>query len=91
MGTAYPDHVRLSLICMTLSHRINRTRATDNDKSSTALVESFHRYRGLIIRSLNDDIDVERRRTSDVVIAGVVALLLADVSRSFRQLKKNQC
>lgn len=78
-GTAFPDYLRLSIICMTLSHRINRTR---NDIQSNALAETFFRYRGLVIRSLNDDINLEHRRTADVIIAGIITLLLADVSQS---------
>ena len=63
---------------MTLSHQINRTR---NEPHSNALAEKFFRYRGLAIRSLSEDISVEYKRTADIVIAGIVTLLLADVSR----------
>lgn len=76
-GTLFPDHVRLGLVCMTLSHRINRTRDAGQ---SNALTETFYRYRGLAIQSLRDDIDVEHKRTSDIVLAGVMTLLLLDVS-----------
>lgn len=62
---------------MTLSHRINRAR---HSPQSRDLIESFYLYRGLAIRSLSEDIDVEGRRTGDVVIAGIVTLLLLDVS-----------
>jgi hypothetical protein len=62
---------------MTLSHRINRTRGGGHYK---ALTESYHHYRGLAIRSLREDLDVEHKRTGDVVLAGIVSLLLSDVS-----------
>lgn len=76
-GTIAPEHLRLGYICMTLSHRINRMR---NDPQCSALVETFYRYRGQIIHSLSEDIDVAHKRTGNIVIAGVIALLLADVS-----------
>ncbi|KIX09109.1 uncharacterized protein Z518_00187 [Rhinocladiella mackenziei CBS 650.93] len=63
---------------MTLSHRINRTR---NDLQCNALAESFYRYRGNVIRSLREDINVEHKRTGDIVIAGIMSLLLADVQQ----------
>lgn len=65
---------------MTLSHRINRTRDGNHSK---ALAESFYRYRGLAIRSLREDIDVEHRRTGDIVLAGVMSLLLSDVQQGY--------
>ncbi|KAJ5095677.1 hypothetical protein NUU61_005033 [Penicillium alfredii] len=72
----FPDHVRLGMVCTTLSHCINRSRG--GDSQSTALTKTFYRYRGLIIRSLCDDINVEHKRTSPLVIAGMLNLLLAD-------------
>ncbi|OIW28760.1 C6 zinc finger domain-containing protein [Coniochaeta ligniaria NRRL 30616] len=79
-GTLFPDHIRLSIVCMTLSHRINRTRDVGHSK---ALAESFYHYRGLAIRSLREDIDVEHKRTGDVVLAGIVSLLLSDVQQGY--------
>lgn len=76
-GTTLPDYLRLGLVCMTLSHRINRTR---NDPQCNVLAETFYWYRGLVIRSLNEDISVEHKCTGDIVIAGIITLLLADVS-----------
>ncbi|KAI0456998.1 putative C6 finger domain protein [Xylaria acuta] len=73
-----PDYLRLSFVCMTLSHRINRAR---HNPQSRDLIESFYRYRGLAIRSLSEEIEVEDRRTGDVVIAGIVTLLLLDVQQ----------
>jgi hypothetical protein len=63
---------------MTLSHRMNRTR---DDPCSNPLAVTFFRYRGLVIRSLRSDIDRGHKRTGDVVLAGIITLLLIDVSR----------
>ncbi|KAI0543420.1 putative C6 finger domain protein [Xylaria curta] len=71
-----PDYLRLGFLCMTLTHRINRAR---HNPQSKGLIESFYRYRGLAIRSLSEDINIEDRRTSDVTIAGIITLLLLDV------------
>ncbi|RYP55618.1 hypothetical protein DL769_010108 [Monosporascus sp. CRB-8-3] len=73
-----PDYLRLSLICMTLNHRINRTRG---DPHYGRLVKTFYQYRGIMIRSLSDDINVEHKRTSNAVIAGIMTLLLTDVQQ----------
>jgi hypothetical protein len=62
---------------MTLSHRINRTRS---DPQSKPLAEKFYLYWGLAVRSLNEQLDVQDRQTSDLVMAGIMTLLLADVS-----------
>ncbi|KAK3369816.1 C6 zinc finger domain-containing protein [Podospora didyma] len=81
-GIVFPDYVRLSLVCMTLSHRVNRTRSDhDTYEQSGLLAETFYRYRGIIIRSLNEDINVESKRTSDAVLAGIISLLLADAQQ----------
>jgi len=63
-----------------LTHRINRTRS---GRQSKALTETYYRYRGLAIRSLREDIDRACRRTSDVVLAGIMTLMLSDVCRRF--------
>lgn len=76
-ANTYPRYLLLSFVCMSLGHRINRTR--DNSRSN-ALIETFHRYRGAAIRALSEDINVEHMRTSDCMIAGIVTCLLADVS-----------
>jgi ABC-type phosphate transport system permease subunit len=62
---------------MTLSHRINRTA---NRSESKDLVHRFYFYWGHAVHSLNEHLDVVESRTSDMVIAGMMALLLADVS-----------
>jgi hypothetical protein len=77
-SAAFPDHVRLSLVCMTLSHRINRLRnETDN---CNVLAERFYRYRGHAIRSLSDDVGIPRKQYGDVLLVSITSLLLADVS-----------
>lgn len=63
---------------MTLSHRMNQTR---DDPHSKSLAVTFYRYRGLVIRSLRGDINQGHKRSSDVVLAGIITLLLIDVSR----------
>lgn len=51
-----------------------------HDPDSAMLGKAFFRYRGLMIRSLNDDINIQDRRSDDVVLAGILTLMLADVS-----------
>lgn len=59
-----------------------------NRTTNNALAEPFYRYRGNAIRSLKETIDGKHQRTADVVIAGIITLLLIDVSRPFmRQWK----
>ncbi|RHZ67331.1 uncharacterized protein CDV56_107698 [Aspergillus thermomutatus] len=77
-GAAHPDYLRLGIVCMTLSHRMNRTR---NYPRSHPLAVTFFRYRGLVIRSLSVDIDEGHRRMGDVVIAGIITLLLIDAQQ----------
>ncbi|KAF9888837.1 hypothetical protein FE257_008206 [Aspergillus nanangensis] len=48
----HPDYIRLVIVCMTLSHRINRSR---DDAACPTLARSFFHYRGQLIRSLRDD------------------------------------
>jgi hypothetical protein len=79
-GAAHPEYLRLGIVCMTLSHRMNQTR---DDPHSKSLAVTFYRYRGLAIRSLRSDINDGNKRTGDVVLAGIITLLLIDVSRNF--------
>ncbi|KAM0100700.1 hypothetical protein ACP6JE_004703 [Aspergillus fumigatus] len=51
-----------------------------NDPQSKSLAVTFYRYRGLVIRSLRNDINQGHKRASDVVLAGIITLLLVDVS-----------
>lgn len=77
-GIMFPDHLRISLISITLAHRMNRM---GHGLESNALAETLYEHRGIMIRSLNEDIGVESRRTSDTVMAGIMTLLLSDVRR----------
>lgn len=51
-----------------------------NDGCQNSLAQSFYHFRGIIIRSLREDIEVRHNRNGDLLVAGVIALLLADVS-----------
>lgn len=53
---------------------MNRTR-------DAALSERFYLYRGAAIRSLRQYLDQESHHVTDAALAGIVSLLLADVSR----------
>ena len=75
--TRHPDHIRMVIVCMTLSHRMIRIR---KESGSQTLMRDFFHYRGRLIRSLSDDIQTEHKRTSDLVIAGMLTLLLVDVT-----------
>lgn len=70
------------MVCMALSHRMNRTRG-DPFANHRALTERFYICRGKAIRSLRDCLDMETHYTDDMIIAGIVTLLLADVSPTF--------
>ncbi|KAE8142861.1 fungal-specific transcription factor domain-containing protein [Aspergillus pseudotamarii] len=74
----HPDHIRLVIVCMTLSHRMNRAR---HGPECHALARNFFHYRGQLIRSLSDDIKVEHKCMSDLVIAGILTLLLVDAQQ----------
>lgn len=76
--SAYPNYVRLIIVCMSLSHQMCRSEEQYN-----ALSRKFFHYRGLIISGLRDDITVEHKSTSNFVIAGMLTLLLVDVSQSY--------
>lgn len=47
---------------------------------SRVLARSFYEFRGKAIRGLNEMIGVEKQRAGDAVIAGILMLLLTDVS-----------
>lgn len=82
-----PDFLQLSMVCMTLSHQMNRTR---DGARCDMLMEPFYQYRGNAIRSLNSEINVEHKRTADIVIAGIMMLLLIDVSHFSSKQMENQ-
>lgn len=50
------------------------------DVQSNSLAKTFFRYRGLVIRSLSEEIKTVHKRSTNFVIAGVLMLLLVDVS-----------
>lgn len=54
---------------------------------SKELSRSFYEFRGKAIRGLNEMIGVEKQRTGDVVLAGILMLLLSDVSGADIQIR----
>lgn len=64
------------MVCMTLSHRINQLR----HRECTTLAERFYHYRGLALQSLNKNLHMAEGIISDFALAGVVTLMLVDVS-----------
>lgn len=80
MGIAKPDHTRLGLICMILSHRMIQTA---DDPASKALEKTLYSYRGRMIRSLNEEISLAETWNSQVALVGILTLLLLDVSFVF--------
>ncbi|OHX00372.1 C6 zinc finger domain-containing protein [Colletotrichum incanum] len=78
MAAAAPDLLRYGMVCMVLSHRGSQT----NDvQLSRLLVEKFYLYWGFAVRSLRENLDTPRSRTSDVFIAGVLTLMLTDIQQ----------
>lgn len=85
-ATMLPEFLQLGMVCMTLSHRMNRTR---NEPRYETLAETFYQYRGNAIRSLNESINVDHKCTADIIIAGIITLLLTDVSRHSETMNTN--
>lgn len=75
-GITRPDYVRFSLIGMTLGYRINQT--TDRNQQEF-LAKSYCEYRGRVIQSLTRSIQAQYNQPNDLILAGIMALLLADV------------
>lgn len=74
---------------MIMSHRINQT---SNALHLKPLMEKFYFYWGLAVRSLNDYLNMEDKRAGNTIIAGILTLLLADVSHFYpRILKAIRC
>ncbi|KAK0643770.1 C6 zinc finger domain-containing protein [Cercophora newfieldiana] len=75
---AVPDHLSLSLVCMTLSHRLHRLRTNPGRHD---LVNRLCRYRGDVLRSLNSEIGSEHHdgRKGNLLLAGIMSFLLADI------------
>ncbi|KAK4098861.1 C6 zinc finger domain-containing protein [Parathielavia hyrcaniae] len=80
-ASSSPDYLRFAMLCMTLSHRMNRTRG-DPGAHHKDMAERFYKYRGDAIRSLREFISVEGQCTADVAVAGIVSLLLADAQQA---------
>lgn len=80
-GIAHPDYLRLGLVCTAVSHRMNRTRNNLSSDQLRSLEETLLHYHGAIIRSLSRDIGEQDTQPRDTTIAGIITLLLADVSR----------
>ena len=74
------------MLCMALSHRMNRTRGSPW-ADHRALAERFYMYRGNAIRSLRESLNLESHCTDNIAIAGIVTLLLADVSTAPRMVR----
>ncbi|TGO56766.1 hypothetical protein BELL_1380g00030 [Botrytis elliptica] len=70
-----PHYLQSGMVCMTLSHRMNRSRDHPELK---ALAQKFYMYRGNAIRSLTEEFNVEDKCAADSVIAGALTLLLID-------------
>jgi hypothetical protein len=86
-GTAMPEYLRFSFVCMTLSHQMNRA---SDDTQSRSLTRNFYHYRGLVLRSLAQDLGLEGRLKDDVAIAGIMSLLLLDVSPQRQEFPMNR-
>jgi hypothetical protein len=63
-------------VCMTLGHRMNRTRGDPRYKD---LVEVYYHHRGGALRSLNEEISGRGTQHGDSLLAGIISFLLADV------------
>ncbi|KAL2133519.1 hypothetical protein VTI74DRAFT_2205 [Chaetomium olivicolor] len=75
-GAMAPDYLRFGMVCMTLSHRINRLRS---EAPSKILTQRFYQYWGLAVRSLNEHLNSEKTRMGDMIVAGIMTLLLTDI------------
>ncbi|KAF3765324.1 putative C6 finger domain protein [Cryphonectria parasitica EP155] len=49
----------------------------------STLLGEYHRYRGLILRSLVQDTNLENKWGGDMLLTGIVSFLIADVSQLF--------
>lgn len=68
------------MLCMIMSHRVNQTK---NVLQLKPLMEKFYFYWGLAVRSLNEYINMDHKRAGNTIIAGILTLLLADVSQVY--------
>ncbi|KAL4794110.1 fungal-specific transcription factor domain-containing protein [Aspergillus venezuelensis] len=76
-GISRPDFLRLDIVCVALNHRINSSQDVTVRQS---LAPTYYHFRGLILRSLHEEMRIEGNRTRNVnhLIAGILSLLLAD-------------
>ncbi|KAI8151729.1 hypothetical protein KHU50_011987 [Colletotrichum sp. SAR 10_65] len=81
VGARAPEYLQFGMVCMTLSHRLNRTRS--DIQSRKVLSERFYIYWGLAVRSLTEHLNAQDEQTSDMVIAGILTILLADRRRNW--------
>ncbi|KAI8172005.1 hypothetical protein K4K51_011598 [Colletotrichum sp. SAR 10_75] len=81
VGARAPEYLQFGMVCMTLSHRLNRTRS--DIQSRKVLSERFYIYWGLAVRSLTEHLNAQDEQTSDIVIAGILTILLADRRRNW--------
>ncbi|KAJ5004563.1 hypothetical protein K4K57_012217 [Colletotrichum sp. SAR 10_99] len=81
VGARAPEYLPFGMICMTLSHRLNRTRS--DMQSRKVLSERFYIYWGLAVRSLTEHLNAQDEQTSDIVVAGILTILLADRRRDW--------
>lgn len=77
-----PDYLKYGMLCMIMSHRINQT---SNVLQLKPLMEKFYFYWGLAVRSLNEYLNMDDKRAGNTIIAGILTLLLADVSLFYPQ------
>ena len=74
-----PRAITESLICTALCHRL--LQSSDTPAAETAVLTTrLHRHRGEAIRELTTLLGKPDQQTSDVTLASVLTLLLAEVS-----------
>lgn len=76
-ASSAPQFLQHGMYCIVLSHRLNRTRESLPGK---ALNEKFYLHRGLAIRSLSNHLNARYDGIDEVIMAGILMLLLTDVS-----------
>ncbi|VUC33700.1 unnamed protein product [Clonostachys rosea] len=73
-----PNYIKYIFVCVSLSHRINRTR---NDPELKTLVRRLWEYRGIGIQGLRMDIQEGIKPNCDILLAGIISLLLVDAQQ----------
>lgn len=77
--TVYPKYLQWGLACVALNHQMSRLEEQDVSNLN-ALAKRFYEYRGIALCSLNNQLSLVDQRTSDMVLAGILTLLVVDVS-----------